>query len=160
MSDPLRCRSELGEGPECLKLGQLAAEDPSERHGWNVTKRGWLVLVSLTLPTLAIAWVLLFTHYERSGLDHGGRIVFAVVSKVDVPAGTDLNQLIKDEQLRIIMVPEEAAVDGTVTSVDQLKDRRNTVAILAGEPILAGQLEIMAERRRSALVSKAMTIGA
>jgi Flp pilus assembly protein CpaB len=126
-----------------------------------VTKgRRLVVVLGLILTTLATAWVLLFTRDVQFGPKHGGPIVFAVVSEVDVPAGADLNQLIKDDQLRIILVPEDAAVDGTVTSVDQLKDRRNTIAILAGEPILAARLKIVAERHRSALVSKAMTIGA
>jgi hypothetical protein len=44
--------------------------------------------------------------------------------------------------------------------VDQLKDRRNTVPIVAGELSLAGRLKIVAERHRSALVNRAMTTGA
>jgi hypothetical protein len=50
--------------------------------------------------------------------------------------------LVKDDQLKMIYVPERVVLDGTVTSVDQLQDRRNTVAILAGELILAGRLKI------------------
>jgi Flp pilus assembly protein CpaB len=122
-------------------------------------RRGLVVILGLFL-TMATVGVLGYARGFDDDVLHGGPIVFAVVSKVDVPAGTDLNQLIKDDQLRIILVPEDAAVDGAVTSVDQLMDRRNTVAIVAGEPILAGRLKIVAERHRSALVSKAMTIGA
>jgi Flp pilus assembly protein CpaB len=68
---------------------------------------------------------------------------------VDIPAGTDLNELIKNDQLRLIEIPQNAVVDGAVTSVDVLKDRRNTVAILAGEQIVAGRLKIVAERHSS-----------
>ena len=51
------------------------------------------------------------------------------------PARTDLDQLIKDDQFRIIEVPESVVVDGAVTSVDQLAGKSNGVAILAGEQI-------------------------
>jgi Flp pilus assembly protein CpaB len=68
-------------------------------------------------------------------------LVAVTVFAVDVPAGTDLDQLIKDDQLRIIQVPPDAVVDGAVTSVDQLEHRRNTVAIQAGEQIPTGWLK-------------------
>jgi Flp pilus assembly protein CpaB len=58
-----------------------------------------------------------------------------VVSKVDIPAGTDLNELIKDDQFRINLILEDAVVDGSVTSIDQLKGRQSRVRILAGEQI-------------------------
>jgi pilus assembly protein CpaB len=54
---------------------------------------------------------------------------------VDLPARTDLDQLIKDDQFRIIQVPEGVVVDGAVTSLDQLAGKSNGVAILAGEQI-------------------------
>ena len=62
-------------------------------------------------------------------------MVQVVVSKVDLPARTDLDQLIKDDQFRIIQVPEGVVVDGAVTSLDQLAGKSNGVAILAGEQI-------------------------
>jgi hypothetical protein len=64
-----------------------------------------------------------------------------VVSQVDIPAGTDLNDLIEDDQFRIIVLPEAAIVDGAVTSVKQLRDGHNSVTILAGEQIPAGRIE-------------------
>ncbi len=65
----------------------------------------------------------------------GGTMVPVVVTKVDVPARSDLDQLIKDDQFRIIQVPASVVVDGAVTSVDQLAGKNNSVAILAGEQI-------------------------
>ena len=62
-------------------------------------------------------------------------MVAVVVSKVDIPARTDLDQLINDDQLRIIQVPESVVVNGAITSVDQLRDGHNRVVILAGEQI-------------------------
>jgi pilus assembly protein CpaB len=54
---------------------------------------------------------------------------------VDIPPRTDLNLLIKDDLFRTIQVYEAAYVDGAITSVDQLADKNNAVAILAGEQI-------------------------
>jgi hypothetical protein len=42
-------------------------------------------------------------------------------------------------------------IDGAVISVDQLRHRRDAVAILAGEQIPVSRLKIEAERDRSAL---------
>ena len=64
-----------------------------------------------------------------------------IVSKVDIPARTDLDQLIKDDQFRAIEVPQDAVVGGAVTSIDQLSHRRTRVAILAGEQILVARIK-------------------
>ena len=78
-----------------------------------------------------------------------GPMVEVVVSKVDIPPGTDLDRLIENDQLRLIEVPQEAVVDGAVTSVDQLRGKTNTLFILAGEQILSGRLMIAAEQGSS-----------
>jgi Flp pilus assembly protein CpaB len=80
-----------------------------------------------------------------------GPMVAVVVSKVDIPPGTDLDQLIENDQLRLIEVSQEAVVDGAVTSIDQLSGKTNTLAILAGEQILAGRLKNAAEQGSSGL---------
>ena len=64
-----------------------------------------------------------------------------VVSKVDIPAGTDLNEVIKDDQYKIIQVPESVVVDDAVTSVDQLRDGHNIVAIFAREQIPVARIK-------------------
>jgi hypothetical protein len=99
------------------------------------------VVGALILTTLATAGVVVSSHFVESS-PVGDEMVQVVVSKVDIPPRTDLDELVKDDQLKMIYVPERVVLDGTVTSVDQLQDRRNTVAILAGELILAGRLKI------------------
>jgi Flp pilus assembly protein CpaB len=107
-----------------------------------VTKGRWLVLVLLLiLAALATAGVYLYSR----GVDYLPKetapMGMVVVSEVDIPAKTDLNKLIKHDQFKIIQVPEVAVVDGAVTSVDQLMDRRTRVRILAGEQILASRIK-------------------
>ena len=140
------------------RLGRPAAERPARSTGRIVmNRRGLVVVPALILATLATAGVFI---YARGVPDTGESMVLVLVSEVDIPARTDMNELIKDDRFRLIFVPVSVALDGTVTSVDQLQDRRNTEAILAGEQILAGRLKIGAERHRWALVGRAMRIGA
>ena len=95
--------------------------------------RGLVVFLALILATLATAGVFMYTRGAQPSKT--GTEVQVVVSKVDVAARTDLDQLIKDDQFRIIQVPESVVVDGAVTSVDQLAGKSNSEAILAGEQI-------------------------
>ena len=97
--------------------------------------RGLVVFLALILATLATAGVFMYSRGVEEQAKTGGTMVQVVVSKVDLPARTDLDQLIKDDQFRIIQVPEGVVVDGAVTSLDQLAGKSNSVAILAGEQI-------------------------
>ena len=97
--------------------------------------RGLVVFLALILATLATAGVFMYSRGVQEEAKTGGTMVQVVVSKVDIPARTDLDQLIKDDQFRIIQVPESVVVDGAVTSIDQLAGKSNSVAILAGEQI-------------------------
>jgi pilus assembly protein CpaB len=97
--------------------------------------RGLVVFLALILATLATAGVFMYSRGVQEEANTGGTMVQVVVSKVDLPARTDLDQWIKDDQFRIIEVPASVVVDGAVTSVDQLAGKNNSVAILAGEQI-------------------------
>jgi pilus assembly protein CpaB len=102
--------------------------------------RGLVVFLALILATLATAGVFMYSRGVEEQAKTGGTMVQVVVSKVDLPARTDMDQLIKDDQFRIIQVPEGVVVDGAVTSLDQLAGKSNSVAILAGEQIPAARI--------------------
>jgi hypothetical protein len=58
---------------------------------------------------------------------------------VDIPAGTDLNQLIKDDQFKLIEVPLDVVDDGAAASRLRLErgvnpGRGATVAIVVASP--------------------------
>ena len=97
--------------------------------------RGLVVVLALILATLATAGVFMYAQGVQEKAETGGEMVPVVVSKVDIPARSDLNELIKNDQFQVIQVPKTAVVDGAVTSTDQLRDQHNSVAILAGEQI-------------------------
>ena len=100
-----------------------------------VKGRALVVVLALVLATLATAGVFLYARGVEEDAKAGGTMVSVVVSEVDIPPRTDLNLLIKDDLFRTIQVNEAAYVDGAITSVDQLADKNNAVAILAGEQI-------------------------
>ena len=102
--------------------------------------RGLVVVLALILATLATAGVFLYTRGVEQNAQAGGTMVSVVVSKVDIPARTDLDQLIKEEQFRAIEVPQDAVVGGAVTSLDQLSGKSNAVPILAGEQIPSARI--------------------
>jgi len=102
--------------------------------------RGLVVFLALILATLATAGVFMYSRGVEEEAKSGGTMTQVVVSKVDLPARTDLDQLIKDDQFRIIQVPETVVVDGAITSIDQLAGKNNSVAILAGEQIPAARI--------------------
>ena len=87
-------------------------KDLRRKRGWNVTKGRWLVVVGLSLIMLGTAGVLL---YARGVQEEPGTsaLVSVVVFDVDIPAGTDLDQVIKNDQLEVVQVPSDVVVDGT-----------------------------------------------
>jgi pilus assembly protein CpaB len=97
--------------------------------------RGLVVFLALILATLATAGVFMYSRGVEEEAKSGGTMTQVVVSKVDLPARSDLDQLIKDDQFKIVQVPEGVVVSGAVTSVDQLAGKSNVEAILAGEQI-------------------------
>jgi pilus assembly protein CpaB len=100
--------------------------------------RGLVVVLALIMATIATVGVYMYTNAPE---EPAGEQVPVVVSKVDIPARSDLGALVKDDQFKIIQVPKVAVVDGAVTSIDQLKDKHNSVAILAGEQIPVARIQ-------------------
>jgi pilus assembly protein CpaB len=103
--------------------------------------RGLVVFLALVLATLATVGVFLYANGVKEEAKSGGPMAAVVVSKVDIPANTNLNGLITDDQFKIIQVPEVNVVEGAVTSVDQLRDKTNSLAILAGEQIPVARIQ-------------------
>jgi len=103
--------------------------------------RGLVVVLALVLATLATAGVFLYANGVKEEAKSGGEMVAVVVSNVDIPPNTDLNGLIKQDQFKIIQVPKVAVVEGAVTSIDQLRDKSNSQAILAGEQIPVARIQ-------------------
>jgi len=98
-------------------------------------------VLALILATLATVGVFLYSRGVKSDALEGGDVVQVVVSKVDIPANSDLNAFIEDEQFALQQLPADAVVEDAITDISQLKGRRNSVFILAGEQIPLSRVE-------------------
>lgn len=103
--------------------------------------RGLVVVLALILATLATVGVFLYSQGVKEEARQGGDLVTVVVSKVDIPANTDLNQLIADGQFKSLEIPRDAVISDAVTQISQLEGRRNSVYIFQGEQIPVGRVQ-------------------
>ncbi len=103
--------------------------------------RGLVVVLALILATVATAAVFLYARGVREEARTGGELTTVIVSTVDIPANTDLNRLIADGRFVEKEIPTDALVEGAVTSVSQLRNKRNNAVILAGEQIPIARVE-------------------
>ena len=103
--------------------------------------RGIVVVLALILATLATAGVFLYSRGVKQDALEGGEVVQVIVAKVDIPANSDLSALIAQEQFALQELPADAVIEDAVTDLSQLKNRRNSVFILAGEQISASRVE-------------------
>lgn len=103
--------------------------------------RGLVVVLALILATVATAAVFLYARGVREEARTGGDLTTVIVSKVDIPANTDLSALISEGQFIEKEIPTDAVVEGAITSVSQLRNRRNNTFILAGEQIPISRVE-------------------
>jgi pilus assembly protein CpaB len=107
----------------------------------DMRSRGLVVVLALILATLATVGVFLYSRGVKEDARTGGDLVTVVVSKVDIPANSDLNQFIADDKFKALEVPRDAVVADAVTQLSQLQDQRNSVFIFAGEQIPVGRVQ-------------------
>jgi Flp pilus assembly protein CpaB len=97
--------------------------------------RGLVVVLALILATLATAGVFLYSRGVKQNAVEGGDLRDVVVASVDIPANSELNEFIREDQFRVIQVPEDTLIDDPVTQVAQLQNQRNSVYIFSNEQI-------------------------
>lgn len=102
--------------------------------------RGLVIAVAFLLAMSATFVVYLYMRgvEQRST---GGAMVTVVVSSEDIPAGTQLDELVAEDEFDMLRVPEDAVVRGAVTSIDDLEGRETSAPILAGEQISTTRLQ-------------------
>ena len=98
-------------------------------------------LVAFLLATIATFSIFLYVHGVKRKAETGGAQVTVVVSKKDIPAATNLDTLITTGTFTTETIPRTSEVQGAVTSLEQLKGRRTSVPILAGEQIPVARLQ-------------------
>src|SRR3972149_9179845 len=103
--------------------------------------RGIVVVLALILARVARAGVFLYARGVKQDALEGGEVVQVIVAKADIPANSDLSALIAQEQFALQELPADAVIEDAVTDLSQLKNRRNSVFILAGEQIPQSRIE-------------------
>jgi len=103
--------------------------------------RGLVVVLAVILATLAVVGLFLYTRSVKEDATKGGALTEVVVSKDDIAANSDLNQLINEGQFELKNVPTADLVKGAIQQVSDLRNRRNSVPILAGEQIPLSRVE-------------------
>lgn len=101
--------------------------------------RGLVIAVAFLLAMSATFVVYLYMRgvEQRST---GGEMVAVVVSDEDIPAGTQLDELIAEDHFSSIRVPEDAVVRDAVLTVQSLQGRETSAPVLAGEQISTTRL--------------------
>jgi Flp pilus assembly protein CpaB len=103
--------------------------------------RGLVVAVALVLAALAAGAVILYTNGVKEEAVSGGELTTVIVATQEIPANTPLNPLVEGGGFKELAVPNDAVVDGAVTSLDELKGRTTTSPLLANEQISVADLD-------------------
>jgi Flp pilus assembly protein CpaB len=97
--------------------------------------RGLVVVLALILATLATVGVFLYSRGVKEDARAGGELVTVVVSEVNIPANSDLNQFIQEGSFTTLEITGDALIEDAVTEISDLENRRNSVVIFAREQI-------------------------
>jgi Flp pilus assembly protein CpaB len=104
-------------------------------------KRGaTAAVITLLFAAAAAAGVFLFMKNVRQDAQQPETTVVVLVSSQDIPAGTQLDPLIAQNDFLTEKVPANLVIQGVVTDVYQLRGQRTAYPILAGEQISAARL--------------------
>jgi len=103
--------------------------------------RGLVVVLALILAVAATVGVFLYARGVKEDARTGGALTSVIVSKVNIPANSDLNTFISDQQFVTVEIPTDAVVLNVVKSIGQLQDKRNSVPIFANEQIPLSRIQ-------------------
>ncbi len=103
--------------------------------------RGLAIVLAMLLAVGATAAVYLYVQGVREDARAPAEMVKVVVSKQDIAAGTQLDNLISSGAFTTLSIPGEALVEGSVTELSQLKGQTTRFPILQGEQITAARFQ-------------------
>ena len=102
--------------------------------------RGLVVAIAIVLAVGAAAAVVLYTQGVKEQAEQGGQLTTVIVATQDIPANQRLDPLIEQGLFAEIDVPQDALVDGVVTTLADLEGATTTTPILANEQISTSRL--------------------
>jgi Flp pilus assembly protein CpaB len=101
--------------------------------------RGLVVAIAVVLAVLAAVGVIVYTNQVKTDAVAQDSTEVLVPDQ-DITTGTQLNPLIDSGVFNPVLVPNDALVDGAVTSVDQLRDQTTSAPVYANEQIPLSRL--------------------
>src|SRR5437667_6840136 len=105
--------------------------------------RGLAMMVAFLLAIGATGAVFLYVQGVRKDAKGTAtpNMVTVIVSKQDIAAQSNLDNLISDGAFTTLRIPANAIVQGAVTDVSQLKGQSTAFPILQGEQITTARLQ-------------------
>jgi Flp pilus assembly protein CpaB len=101
--------------------------------------RGLVVAIAVVLAVLAAVGVIVYTSNVKKSVQSEDTTL-VIVSKEDIPSGTQLNSLIDADAFSQIRVPNDALVIDAVQSIDELRDQTTSAPVYANEQIPKSRL--------------------
>ena len=103
--------------------------------------RSLVVAAAFVLATTATLAVFVYVRGVKADARITSDQVSVIISKEDIAAGSELDDLIANGTFRSILLPEEALIGGAITSLSQLQGRETAAAILSGEQIASARIK-------------------
>lgn len=103
--------------------------------------RGLVGGLALLLALVATGLVFLYVKNVKDDAEKGQNAVSVIISKEDIPAGTQLDDLVSAGSFDSATITEDAVVRGAVTDLAQLEGQTTSSAILSGEQISTARLQ-------------------
>jgi Flp pilus assembly protein CpaB len=104
--------------------------------------RGLVVAIAVVLAVAAAAAVILYTQGVKEGVGGGATVI---VANQDIPPNTQLQPLVDQGVFSEIQIPEEALVNGALTTTEGLGVATTTQQIFANEQIPISRLSTSEE---------------
>lgn len=97
--------------------------------------KGLVVMLALVLAAAATAGVLSYVRGVERDARSTADLVTVIVAKKDIPAGTQMDQVIAQGGLTTLSARRDNLIRGVVTSLAQIRGKESALPILAGEQI-------------------------
>lgn len=103
--------------------------------------RGMVVMFALALAVCATVAMSLYVRGVKKASAGGQETTSVIVSTKNVPAQSNLDELLAQGAFITKEVPEDAVVDGAVTDLAQLEGKKTASPLLEGEQVSTGRLQ-------------------
>jgi Flp pilus assembly protein CpaB len=97
--------------------------------------------MALTLAAMATFGIYLYLQDVKQEATSGPTMTNVIVAKEDIPAGSDLQDLVAEGAFTTIRVPSDLVVPGAITDLSQLASKEATDALVAQEQIPLARLD-------------------